>query len=80
MTDRDTAPVLAANDALPLEHKLVNGRARRNLDLSEVVNNPAGSGFVWISGYLLETLQDADEARDEVIRVDAFSRDKALRP
>ncbi len=28
----------------------------------------------------LETLQDADEARDEVIRVDAFSRDKALRP
>ncbi len=28
----------------------------------------------------LETLQDADEARDEVIRVDAFSREKALRP
>ncbi len=28
----------------------------------------------------LETLQDADEAWDEVIRVDAFSLDKALRP
>ncbi len=28
----------------------------------------------------LETLQDADEARDEVIRVDAFFLDKALRP
>jgi len=28
----------------------------------------------------LETLQDADEARDEGIRVDAFFLDKALRP
>ncbi len=28
----------------------------------------------------LETLQDADEAGDEVIRVDAFSQDEVRRP
>lgn len=44
---------LPDNVALPLEHKLMNGRACGNLDLADVVNNPVGSGEVWVSGYLL---------------------------
>ena len=29
-------------DALPLEYKLLNGRARRNLDISDIINDPSG--------------------------------------
>ena len=42
------------NDALSLEYKLVNGRASRDFHLADVVNDPAGLGVVWISGYSLQ--------------------------
>ena len=41
---------MLTNDALPLEYKLVNACARRDLKLADVVNDPVGLGVVWISG------------------------------
>jgi len=62
---------MTSNDGLSLEYKLVNGCARRNFDLSDVVNDPVGLGVVWISGYsLVEQLvdflcADAGSVRDD---------------
>ncbi len=42
------------NDCLSLEYKLLNGAARGNLDIADLVNNPLASGIVRIFGYGFE--------------------------
>ena len=45
---------IADPPALPLEYELANGHARRELQLSDVVNNPDGSGVVRVFRGLLK--------------------------
>ena len=42
--------MLPVNDGLSLEYKLMQGTALRNLDVSDLLNNPLIEGKVWISG------------------------------
>ena len=50
------------SNALALEHKLVKGTARRNLDVFNLVNNPFANGKCRVLGLGLE-----EEARDLAI-------------
>ena len=46
--------MIQENDALSLEYKLLHGYARRNLDISNIVNNPVGLG---VTGVLCDSLK-----------------------
>lgn len=51
-------------DALSLEYKRVNGSARGNLDVTNLVNNPAANGVTSVLGPSLEE-EIADLLRSE---------------
>ncbi len=46
--------MIIRNDALPLEAELVKGCPLRDYNITDIVNDPAGLGVVWISGLSLQ--------------------------
>lgn len=64
-------------DALAFEYKRDYGTARRNLDITDLVNNPAANGECRVLGLGL-TEQGADLLRREIGSIFQYSTDATL--